>query len=106
MWNHQGWLLFRTCCQQPATSVDEVTCSCKVLRPPRATAPWLGTLSSLLHIDFGLPHICSIDPALQVAAFKAGFEEVFPLRHLNAFYEDEIEAVLCGTGASLGPAQL
>ena len=46
------------------------------------------------------------DPALQVAAFKAGFEEVFPLRHLNAFYEDEIEAVLCGTGARLGPAQL
>lgn len=36
---------------------------------------------------------------LQVAAFRAGCEEVFPLRHLNAFYEDEIEAMLCGTGA-------
>ena len=34
-----------------------------------------------------------------MAAFQAGFEEVFPLRHLNAFYEDEVEAMLCGTGA-------
>jgi E3 ubiquitin-protein ligase TRIP12 len=36
--------------------------------------------------------------ARQVAAFRAGFEEVFPLHSLNAFYEDEIEAMLCGTG--------
>jgi HECT-domain (ubiquitin-transferase) len=37
---------------------------------------------------------------MQVAAFRAGFEEVFPLRSLGAFYEDEIEAMLCGTGAA------
>jgi HECT-domain (ubiquitin-transferase) len=40
---------------------------------------------------------------MQVAAFRAGFEEVFPLHSLNAFYEDEIEAMLCGTGAALTP---
>ena len=40
---------------------------------------------------------------MQVAAFRAGFEEVFPLHSLNAFYEDEIEAMLCGTGAVLFP---
>jgi HECT-domain (ubiquitin-transferase) len=40
---------------------------------------------------------------MQVAAFRAGFEEVFPLHSLNAFYEDEIEAMLCGTGAALIP---
>ena len=35
-----------------------------------------------------------------MAAFRAGFEEVFPLSSLSAFYEDEIEAMLCGTGAA------
>lgn len=40
---------------------------------------------------------------MQVAAFREGFEEVFPLHSLNAFYEDEIEAMLCGTGAALPP---
>jgi len=34
-----------------------------------------------------------------VASFRSGFEQVFPLLHLSAFYEDEIEAMLCGTGA-------
>ena len=38
---------------------------------------------------------------MQVAAFRAGFEEVFPLSSLNAFYADEIEAMLCGTGGCL-----
>lgn len=33
----------------------------------------------------------------QMDAFRAGFEEVFPLRHLNCFYEDEIESMLCGS---------
>jgi E3 ubiquitin-protein ligase TRIP12 len=33
----------------------------------------------------------------QVEAFRSGFEEVFPLRHLYCFYEDEIESMLCGS---------
>jgi len=33
----------------------------------------------------------------QMDAFRAGFEEVFPLRHLACFYEDEIESLLCGS---------
>ena len=34
--------------------------------------------------------------AAQVAAFRAGFDAIFPLRALGAFYEDEIEIMLCG----------
>ncbi|KAK9803385.1 hypothetical protein WJX72_003423 [[Myrmecia] bisecta] len=34
----------------------------------------------------------------QLAAFKEGFDEVFSFTTLECFYEDEIEAMLCGTG--------
>lgn len=36
--------------------------------------------------------------SLQFEAFRAGFEAIFPLDHLSSFYEDEIEAMLCGSG--------
>ncbi len=32
----------------------------------------------------------------QVAAFRQGFNRIFPLEHLEIFYEDEIEDILCG----------
>lgn len=38
--------------------------------------------------------------SLQVEAFRAGFEEIFPLSALKPFYIDEIEAMVCGTGES------
>ena len=34
----------------------------------------------------------------QVEAFRTGFNAIFPLSSLTPFYEDEIEAMLCGTG--------
>ena len=34
--------------------------------------------------------------AAQVAAFRSGFDALFPLDCLGAFYEDEIEVMLCG----------
>ncbi len=34
--------------------------------------------------------------AAQVAAFRAGFDAIFPITSLAAFYEDEIEVMLCG----------
>lgn len=34
--------------------------------------------------------------AAQVAAFRSGFDAIFPLDSLAAFYEDEIEVMLCG----------
>jgi len=40
-----------------------------------------------------------------VAAFRSGFEAIFPLDSLSAFYEDEIEVMLCGEhhwGAAAG----
>ncbi|KAI8471466.1 MAG: hypothetical protein J3K34DRAFT_367859 [Monoraphidium minutum] len=44
--------------------------------------------------------------APQLAAFRAGFQEVVPLASLEAFYEDEIEVLLCGTGERWTVAQL
>ncbi len=35
-------------------------------------------------------------PPLQIAAFRTGFESIFPLSTLALFYEDELEAMLCG----------
>lgn len=32
----------------------------------------------------------------QVEAFREGFNAIFPLESLQYFYEDEIEAMLCG----------
>ncbi|KAL2554468.1 E3 ubiquitin-protein ligase [Forsythia ovata] len=32
----------------------------------------------------------------QVEAFKSGFDQVFPIRHLEVFTEDELECLLCG----------
>ena len=32
----------------------------------------------------------------QMAAFREGFNQIFPLKYLGIFYEDEIEAILCG----------
>lgn len=32
----------------------------------------------------------------QVDAFKSGFDQVFPIRHLQLFTEDELELLLCG----------
>lgn len=34
----------------------------------------------------------------QMEHFRAGFNEVFPLDTLKCFFEDEIEAMMCGTG--------
>ena len=39
--------------------------------------------------------------AAQVAAFRAGFDAIFPLDSLAALYEDEIEVMLCGECHSL-----
>jgi E3 ubiquitin-protein ligase TRIP12 len=36
--------------------------------------------------------------ATQVEAFRTGFNAIFSLSSLEPFYEDEIEAMLCGTG--------
>ncbi len=36
--------------------------------------------------------------AAQVDAFREGFNQIFPLDSLQYFYEDEIEAILCGRG--------
>uniref|UniRef100_A0A061SJU8 HECT-type E3 ubiquitin transferase n=1 Tax=Tetraselmis sp. GSL018 TaxID=582737 RepID=A0A061SJU8_9CHLO len=33
----------------------------------------------------------------QMQAFRSGFSEVFPLHHLECFYDDEIEMMLCGS---------
>lgn len=32
----------------------------------------------------------------QVEAFKSGFEQVFPISHLQLFHEDELDRLLCG----------
>ncbi|PHU06662.1 E3 ubiquitin-protein ligase UPL4 [Capsicum chinense] len=32
----------------------------------------------------------------QIGAFKSGFDQVFPIRHLQVFTEDELERLLCG----------
>ncbi|KAK4802164.1 hypothetical protein SAY86_000367 [Trapa natans] len=32
----------------------------------------------------------------QVEVFKSGFDEVFPIRHLQIFSEEELECLLCG----------
>lgn len=32
----------------------------------------------------------------QVEAFKSGFNQVFPIEHLQIFYEEELERILCG----------
>ncbi|KAL8039502.1 hypothetical protein ABFX02_10G041200 [Erythranthe guttata] len=34
--------------------------------------------------------------ARQVEAFKSGFDQVFPIRHLKVFTEEELERLLCG----------
>ncbi|KAL8484061.1 hypothetical protein ACS0TY_026673 [Phlomoides rotata] len=34
--------------------------------------------------------------ARQVEAFKSGFDQVFPIRHLKVFNEEELERLLCG----------
>ncbi|PIN18482.1 E3 ubiquitin protein ligase [Handroanthus impetiginosus] len=34
--------------------------------------------------------------ARQVEAFKSGFDQVFPIRHLKVFTEEEMERLLCG----------
>ena len=44
--------------------------------------------------------------AAQVAAFRAGFDALFPLDCLGAFYEDEIEVMLCGERASAHSARV
>lgn len=35
--------------------------------------------------------------APQMDAFRSGFNEVFSLDHLQCFYEDELEIMLCGS---------
>ena len=42
----------------------------------------------------------------QIEAFRTGFEAIFPIKSLSAFYEDEIEAMLCGTGEKWTPTML
>ncbi len=44
--------------------------------------------------------------AAQMAAFREGFGEVFPLRTLDAFREDEIETLVCGAPERWTAAQL
>jgi E3 ubiquitin-protein ligase TRIP12 len=36
-----------------------------------------------------------------VEAFREGFNQIFPLESLQYFYEDEIEAMLCGEAGLL-----
>ena len=36
--------------------------------------------------------------AAQLASFREGFNDVFPLESLSCFYDDEIEMMLCGSG--------
>lgn len=47
-------------------------------------------------------HFSSHSPHTQLDAFREGFNEVFPLRSLECFYEDEVEMLLCGAGAAGG----
>ena len=42
----------------------------------------------------------------QVDAFRTGFNAIFPLSSLEPFFEDEIEAMLCGTGEAWTPEGL
>lgn len=35
---------------------------------------------------------------MEIRCCRAGFNEVFPLDTLKCFFEDEIEAMMCGTG--------
>ena len=56
------------------------------------------TSSASSNERFQLPQP-SVSPSLQVSAFRQGFNAIFPLDALAAFYEDEIEAMLCGEGA-------
>ncbi|CAI8602656.1 unnamed protein product [Vicia faba] len=36
----------------------------------------------------------------QVEAFKSGFNQVFPIEHLQIFYEEELDRILCGENDS------
>ncbi len=53
-------------------------------------------------------HAClATAPGPQVDAFRSGFEAIFPLDSLAAFFEDEIEVMLCGEAPpALRPAAL
>jgi E3 ubiquitin-protein ligase TRIP12 len=44
--------------------------------------------------------------AAQVAAFRAGFAAILPPEALAPFYEDEVEAMVCGTGEAWTPEGL
>lgn len=44
--------------------------------------------------------------ATQIEAFRTGFNAIFPLSSLEPFFEDEIEAMLCGTGEAWTPEGL
>eukprot|EP00887_Chlorella_sp_A99_P008099 scaffold12.g8099.t1 len=50
------------------------------------------------YIDAVVDAVLGSGVAAQVAAFREGFNAIFPLSTLSSFYEDEIEAILCGTG--------
>ncbi|KAL2481452.1 E3 ubiquitin-protein ligase UPL4 [Abeliophyllum distichum] len=42
----------------------------------------------------------------QMEAFKSGFDQVFPIRHLNVFTEEELEHLLCGEHISWNSDEL
>ena len=42
--------------------------------------------------------ISMLSDSLQMLCCRIGFNEVFPLDALKCFFEDEIEAMMCGTG--------
>ena len=54
-------------------------------------------LVTVQHLVPGLAHhVCRSSSLQGMAVRRAGFNEVFPLSSLACFYEDEIEAILCG----------
>ena len=50
------------------------------------------------YIDAVVDAVLGSGVTSQVDAFRAGFNAIFPLSSLEPFFEDEIEAMLCGTG--------
>ena len=48
------------------------------------------------HLCPGLSLLCFLGLPSEHGLRRSGFNEVFPLSSLACFYEDEIEAILCG----------
>ena len=63
--------------------------------PPTCASTWT---------RWWMPRWGRVWPA-QVAAFRAGFDAIFPISSLAAFYEDEIEVMLCGEQQRVGSSK-